>query len=186
MGVPFVVSQGVEFGARCPLWSTNSLPTTATNRKFGLMRQSVKMCIWLGEPDCYRNQENVLWSPSDAMSARNRSDRALRNPASGKRYRNSSIAKTCDEREGVTPFNLLPISSYTESGVAGDHPASTPYEVATWWCKYILPPDGVLLDCFAGSGGILQAGLDLGASKVIGIEKMKKYLTIAKKRIETS
>lgn len=59
----------------------------------------------------------------------------------------------------------------------------TPYAVAFWWVKYLLPPNGVLLDCFAGSGTMLAAGLDFGASKVIGIEKEKKYLKIAAKRI---
>ena len=63
------------------------------------------------------------------------------------------------------------------------HPSQTPYDVAAWWVKYLLPQDGVLLDCFAGSGTMLAAGLDFGASKVIGIEQQKKYLKIAEKRI---
>jgi hypothetical protein len=33
---------------------------------------------------------------------------------------------------------------------------------------------------------MLSAGLDSEASKVIGIEKMKKYVTAANKRIEAS
>ena len=63
------------------------------------------------------------------------------------------------------------------------HPATIPYDVAAWWCKYLLLQGGVLLDCFAGSGTMLCAGLDFGASKVIGIEQEKKYLKIAEKRI---
>ena len=47
-----------------------------------------------------------------------------------------------------------------------------------------MPPAGVLLDCMAGSGTMLVAGLDHGASKVIGIEKEAKYLKSARKRIE--
>jgi len=46
-----------------------------------------------------------------------------------------------------------------------------------------LPQGGVLLDCFAGSGTMLAAGLDFGAKQVIGIEKEKKYIKIAEKRI---
>jgi 16S rRNA G966 N2-methylase RsmD len=46
-----------------------------------------------------------------------------------------------------------------------------------------LPENGVLLDCFAGSGGILASGLDHGASKVIGIEKEGRYIEMAWKRI---
>jgi len=49
--------------------------------------------------------------------------------------------------------------------------------------KYLLPPNGVLLDCFAGSGTMLAADLDFGASQVIGIEKQNRYIKIAQSRI---
>ena len=62
-------------------------------------------------------------------------------------------------------------------------PATTPYAVADWWCRYILPPGGVLLDPFVGSGTMLAAALDNGASKVIGIDKEAKYLRMAAKRV---
>jgi len=92
------------------------------------------------------------------------------------------VAAAAMERGGVTPFNVLPLAATNPADHCG-HPASTPYELAAWWCRYILPPDGVLLDPFVGSGTMLQAGLDHGASKVIGIEKEKKYLQIANRRI---
>ncbi len=38
-------------------------------------------------------------------------------------------------------------------------------------------------DPFCASGTMLLAGLDHGASKVIGIEKEKRYLAITKRRI---
>lgn len=165
-------------------WSIDAMPLAGTNRKYGLLRQSVKMCVWLGPADCYRNQDAVLWTPSQATSARHRADIALRTGATGRTYRNSTIAKSADERGGTTPFNLLPISTGGQPGGAEHHPAATPYDLAAWWCRYLLPPDGVLLDPFCGSGTMLQAGLDHGASKVIGIEKEKKYLAIAKRRNE--
>jgi site-specific DNA-methyltransferase (adenine-specific) len=83
-------------------------------------------------------------------------------------------------------FNLLPISTGGQPGGSEGHPASTPYDLAEWWCRYILPPDGVLLDPFCGSGTMLQSGLDCGASQVIGIEKEKKYLQITRRRISAS
>jgi len=167
-------------------WAVDAMPLAGANRKHGLMRQSMKMCVWLGPPDCYRKQDNVLWSPSQATSARHRADIALRTGPSGRTFRNSTISKAADERGGTTPFNLLPIPTGGQPGGSGGHPASTPYDLAAWWCKYIVPEGGVLCDPFAGSGTMLQAGLDNGASSVIGIEKMKKYLTITKKRIEQS
>ena len=164
-------------------WSIDAMPLAGTNRKQGLLRQSVKMCVWLGPADCYRNQDAVLWTPSQATSARHRADIALRTGPSGRTFRNSTIAKSADERGGTTPFNLLPISTGGQPGGAEHHPAATPYDVAAWWCRYILPAGGVLLDPFCGSGTMLQAGLDHGASKVIGIDREKKYLAIAKRRI---
>jgi len=165
-------------------WSIDAMPLVGTNRKIGLMRQSVKMCVWLGSPDCYRSQDNVLWTPSDATSARHRSDIALRTGRNRRTFRNSTIAKAADERGGTTPFNCLPIPVGGNPGGSLDHPAVTPYDVVAWWCRYILPPGGVLLDPFCGSGTMLQAGLDHGALKVIGIEKEAKYLKTARKRID--
>lgn len=164
-------------------WTFDAMPLTGSSRKNGLMRQSVKMCIWLGPANCYRNQENVLCLPSDALFAEGRSDKALRNTPSGRTYRDGRIAETVEERAGTTPFNLLPVAAGGTSGTSNGHPATTPYDVAAWWVKYLLPQDGVLLDCFAGSGTMLAAGLDFGASKVIGIEQQKKYIKIAEKRI---
>ncbi len=162
------------------------MPTTIiTNRKHGLMRQSMKMCIWLGSPDCYRNQDNVLCTPSQATSARYRADMALREGPPGRTYRNSTIAKSSDERQGTTPFNVLPFSTGGQP-TAFKHPASTPYNLADWWCKYLLSKNGTLLDMFAGSGTCLQSGLENGAKSVIGIEKKKSYLTTTKKRIQNS
>ena len=46
-------------------WAFDSLPLSGTKRHQGLLRASVKMCVWLGEADCYRSQDNVLWLPSD-------------------------------------------------------------------------------------------------------------------------
>lgn len=167
----------------CYWWAVDIMPLGGIKREQGLMRPSVKMCVWLGAPDCHRKQDNVLWSPSDTLSARHRSDIALRTGPSGKTYRNSTIAKAADERGGTTPFNCLPIPVGGNSGAGHDHPAVTPYDVAAWWCKYILPPGGTLLDPMAGSGTMLLAGLDHGASKVIGIEQEARYLRVARRRI---
>ena len=154
----------------------------AANRKHGLMRQSVKTCVWLGSPDCYRNQEAVLWEESEKHSTRKWSDRALQNRPSGYTVREGRTAQTSAMRGGTVPFNLLPIPSANTDDTGG-HPASTPYDLAACWCRYTLPPKGVLLDMYCGSGTMLAAGLEHGASKVIGIEKERKFLKVAKKRV---
>jgi hypothetical protein len=165
-------------------WAIDAMPLAGTNRKIGLMRQSVKMCVWLGPPDCYRNQDGVLWTPSAATSARHRADIALRTGPSGRTFRNSTIALAADERGGTTPFNLLPIATGGQPGGSEHHPAATPYDVAAWWCRYLLPRGGVLLDPFAGSGSVLVADLDEGASRVIGIDREPKYLEICARRVQ--
>jgi hypothetical protein len=167
----------------CYWWATDALPLAGTDRKHGLMRQSVKTCVWLGPANCYRNQDAVLWTPSQAMMTKHKTDFALRVGPAGRTYRNGTIAQAADERGGTTPFNLLPIPNGGRPGGTEHHPATTPYDVAAWWCRYLLPPGGVLLDPFCGSGTMLMAGLDHDASKVIGVEKEKKYLAIAKRRI---
>jgi DNA modification methylase len=180
----FVAWAGRELGLvqDCYWWAINCLPTRATQRNVGLMRQSIKWCVWLGPPDCYRNQDAVLWEASEAMAAMNWSDRCLRNFPSGHTVRPGRVATAAIERGGVTPFNVLPLASTNPGDYCG-HPASTPCELAAWWCRYILPAGGVLLDPFVGSGTILAAGLDHGASKVIGIDKEIKYIQIASRRI---
>jgi hypothetical protein len=182
----FVAWAGREVGLvqDCYWWAVDVMPLGGIRRDLGLMRPSVKMCVWLGSPDCYRNQDKVLMTPSEATSARHRSDIALRTGPSGKTYRNSTIAKAADERGGTTPFNCLPIAVGGSSGAGHEHPAVTPYDLAAWWCRYLLPPGGVLLDPMCGSGTMLLAGLDHGASKVIGIDRVAKYVRVARKRIE--
>jgi DNA modification methylase len=164
-------------------WKTDGMPLAGATRKHGLMRPSVKMCVWLGPANCYRNQDAVLQTPSLSGFVRSRADQLLRINPSNRTYRNSTFRRALDERGGSTPFNCLPIPTGGNPGGAELHPAVTPYQVAEWWAKYILPPGGVLLDPFCGSGTMLQAGLDCGASRVIGIDREKKYLAIAKGRI---
>lgn len=42
-------------------WHNTAMPPTRhCNRKYGLMRPAVKTCVWLGSPDAYRNQDEVL------------------------------------------------------------------------------------------------------------------------------
>lgn len=161
-------------------WTQDAMPLTGTSRKQGLMRQSVKTCVWLGPKDCFRNQDAVLNTPSQRTTDRSASDDRLVQGRNDKSYRVGTMASAAAERGGTTPFNLMPISNGGQA--RGDHPATTPQQLAEFWCKYIVPENGVLLDCFAGSGGILTSGLDHG-SKVIGIEKEQRYVEMAWQRI---
>jgi len=166
-------------------WAINTLPLGG--RDVGLMRRSVKWLVWLGSPDCYRNQDKVLWDVSNCTATLQWEDRFRRRIGghpSGHSVRWQQMAAASLERGGCTPYNLLPCSAAATRAEHYGHPATTPYAVADWWCKYVLPPGGVLLDPFVGSGTTLAAGLDNGASRGIGIDKEAKYLKMAAKRVE--
>ena len=128
-------------------WNTASLPRAGCNRKVGLLRPSVKACVWLGPPTCYRNQDAILWSESEGNVRlravyRAQVDDSLKYPPSGGSMRNRRCAETALERGGVTPFNLLPLpnSNSASSGGAHGHGAATPRSLCTWWLRYLVPP----------------------------------------------
>jgi hypothetical protein len=165
-------------------WNPSSPPNVHCQRTRGLMRPSVKACVWLGDPICYRNQDEVLWTQSQANAAVDRTDRALRMLPSGLSLRRGRCAGVAEERGGVTPFNLLPIANTNSSNSAGSHGhgAGTPINLADWWTRYISPPGGVILDPFAGSGTMGLAAINRGRS-FIGIERDPGYFVIAERRI---
>jgi DNA modification methylase len=169
-------------------WNTTTLPRGVA--QFGLLRPSVKSCVWCGVADCYHNQDVVLW----AESARNHEmrvtgqaeDKPVIQPSTtggaNNRWRMVSAAV---ERGGVTPFNLLPFPNANSTSSAGSngHGAGTPLELAKWWTRYICPPGGVVLDPFVGSGTMMLAALEYGCQG-IGIDKMSKYIEMARRRVE--
>lgn len=64
-----------------------------------------------------------------------------------------------------------------------NHPTVKSIELMEYLIKLITPKDGVVLDCFVGSGTTLCACEKLGI-KYVGIEKEKDYITIAENRIK--
>lgn len=167
-------------------WNHTTMPCCpAVPRKYGLMRASVKTCCWVGAPSCYRNQDAVLWEPSQAVLAMSLEDRADRKYPSGHHKRNSRIVESVMQSGGVTPFNLLPLAnadSNTSGGALG-HGASTPRKLCSWWIRYITPPGGIVLDPFCGSGTTGVAALHDGR-RFIGIEKSAKYADTSRKWLE--
>ena len=147
------------------------------------------MCVWLGSDVCYRDQESVLWEETFENAklrsqARARNKNSLRYTTSKAHFRDIRVSKAAEERGGVTPYNILPISasnSVTSAGAYG-HGAGTPLRVADWWTRYICPSGGTILDMFAGSGTMGIAAMQ-NKCKFIGIEKMAKYAELAHRRI---
>ena len=70
---------------------------------------------------------------------------------------------------------------WTNDG-SGDHPAPYPPAVASYAMQLVCPPDGIVLDPFAGSGSTLAAARDLGR-KAIGVELEERYCEIVAERL---
>ncbi len=170
-------------------WRFDTMPTEGAPTK-GLMRQSLKACVWIGLPDCWRNQDAVLWEESDYNRAARLTGRCDRGATPSKWRPNATpivtdqkrVRAAAERRGGVTPFNVIP---ETNGSHRAGHSAPTSLKVCSWWTRYLCPPGGVCLDPFAGSGTTALAALKHGASWV-GIERVPEYVAIARKRIEAA
>src|SRR5699024_11136773 len=65
------------------------------------------------------------------------------------------------------------------------HPTVKPLAIMEWLISLVTPPDGVLLDPFAGSGTTLEAARNAGFSS-IGIEAEETYLPLIDQRLQRS
>lgn len=69
-----------------------------------------------------------------------------------------------------------------EDGTSVQHPTVKPLALMEWLCTLLTPPDGVVLDPFAGSGSTLQAARDAGF-RAIGVEREEEYVDLIKVRL---
>lgn len=182
----FMVWAGEEWNIVQDAYWWNTTSRTVGVSQWGLMRPSLKYCIWVGDENCYRNQNAVLWEES----MRNRQVRLEKRAYDLEKVRHPSttggpnirhrMAAAAAERGGVTPFNVLPIpncDSTTSAGAHG-HGAGTPLKLADWWIRYICPPGGTVCDPFTGSGTMGIAALNNGCN-FIGCEKMPTHYETA-------
>jgi hypothetical protein len=166
-------------------WNHEALPTVHCRRENGLMRPSLKMCVWLGAPECYRNQGGMLWDVATVQKGRAKESMALRYRPSGYGMRDGRLRSTAAERGGSTPFNVLPLGhdNVKSPGAAG-HGATTPFALCDWWTRYLVPPGGIVLDPFCGSDTVGVAGLRRGCT-FVGVERVPEYVEITRKRLTT-
>lgn len=188
----FMADWGERWGIVQDVWQWNYArqPTKHCDRRVGLMRPSLKACVWFGPADCCRDQSAVLLEPSEKTLAgrRTASDRPDPQPSSigaGGAMRRRRCYAASEERGGTTPFNVLPISNANSRTSAGSHGhgAGTPLALCRWWVRYICPPGGTVLDPFLGSGTVALAALKEGR-KCVGIERHPPYVAIARNRVD--
>jgi DNA modification methylase len=168
-------------------WNYTAIPSAGCDRENGLLRPSIKLCVWVGEPDCYRNQDAILWSESEHNAAQRATTRAAqREPCpSGYRRDRFKMASTALERGGVVPFNVFPIPNCHGNGShsGNGHEAATPLLLCRKWVRYLTPPGGVALDPFCGAGATGEAAI-LDGFRFIGIDRHAPYLASARERLE--
>ncbi len=166
-------------------WNIAAMPE-AHSIQAGLMRPSLKACVWCGTKDAYTDQDSVVWGESERnkqVRLAGRFDNKIH--PSGHHSNSRTMTAKAAERGGVTPFNVLPIPNTNSTNGAGSHGhgAGTPEPLADWWTRYISPPAGTVCDPFTGSGTMALAAIKLGR-KFVGIERDESYCEIAAKRIE--
>jgi DNA modification methylase len=165
-------------------WNTRSIPE-AHAIQGRLMRPSIKACVWIGRPDCYRDQDEILWSESESNKAQRLRKRCWNGHHPGGHHRNQkTLCGAAVERGGVTPFNLiLSDHGYSQRSAGGSgHVAGTPLSLSSWWSRYLCPVSGIVLDPFMGSGTTGVACVQTGR-RFIGCEMDPTYFAIAEKRI---
>jgi len=82
------------------------------------------------------------------------------------------------------PFNRIRRLQLNRSGKINHHPTVKPIKLMEYLVKLVTPPDGIVLDPFAGSGSTLIACKKLGF-RYIGIEQEAEYVEIANKRLKS-
>lgn len=176
----FMARWGDEWGLVQDVWwyNTNSQPTKHCDRTVGLLKPSVKVCVWLGSPDCHRDQSAVLVEPSASTVNDGRAnDGTLRYRPSGGHMRHKRCLATHEERGGVVPANLIPFANAEDN----KHPASTPTRLCEFLVNYLCPVGGRVLDPFMGSGTTATVCVD---RPFVGIERDAGYYAAAVERIK--
>ena len=187
----FMLWVGKEWGIVQDAWWLNDKAMPEAHSIQGrLMRPSVKACIWVGAPGCYRNQDAALWEESQSVKLRRIAERSSgrigkrKNSPSGHGVNTLTKFNAAESRGGVSPLNVFVANHERSQSSAGahGHGAGTPGKLCDWWLRYLCPPGGIVLDPFSGSGTVALAALKQG-KQAIGIERIEEYHRIAEKRI---
>lgn len=83
---------------------------------------------------------------------------------------------------GADPGNVIPVSQTYNQHRGVSHTAPMPEGLAEFFIKAMTPPDGVVVDPFAGSGTTAVVGHRLGR-RVGGLELHQEYAEAARARI---
>jgi hypothetical protein len=173
-------------------WFNSSTLATGGVGTKGLMRPSIRPCVWLGDSECYRDQSAVLKLAAPRSASQFAYDAKPQprvsgwRPGSKPRVDSPRLGDAALRRGGASPFNLIEAGGARSPGMHG-HGAGTPLALASWWTRYLVPKaeSSVVCDPFVGSGTMALAALAHGAS-FVGGDKMPEYMNIARRRIDAA
>lgn len=100
----------------------------------------------------------------------------------GASYSDSGGASRFFPTFDADPFLYQAKASKRDRGDGNRHPTVKPTALMQWLVRLVTPPDGTILDPFAGSGTTLVAALAEGR-QAIGIEREAEYVEIIKARL---
>ena len=83
---------------------------------------------------------------------------------------------------GASRFFYCAKASKADRGAGNGHPTVKPVALMRWLVRLVTPPNGTVLDPFAGSGTTLVAAKAEGFN-AIGIEREAEYVAIIKARV---
>jgi site-specific DNA-methyltransferase (adenine-specific) len=101
------------------------------------------------------------------------------------RYFYAAKADRAEREAGLQALAAVPTRIFTKGGShqrANIHPTVKPLSVMRWLVRLNVPPGGVVLDPFAGSGSTGCAAL-LEGRQFLGIEREAAYVQIARRRL---
>ena len=101
----------------------------------------------------------------------------------GKYGPDTTINDTYGDSGSAARFFYCAKASRKERGEGNNHPTVKPLALMQYLVRLVTPPDGIVLDPFAGSGSTLIAATREGL-RYIGIELNEEYIEIAEKRLQ--
>ncbi len=129
-------------------------------------------CITLESEEFYSKHFNI--SPADLSKKASKKDR--NSDWMGREIDLEKKARFDMEKGegyGIERFNTKPTQN--------NHPTVKPIDLMAWLVRLITPPEGVVLDPFAGSGSTLVAAKREGFG-FVGVERDKEYIQIIEAR----
>lgn len=162
-----------------------AMPTVHSRRSVGLLRCGMKWLVWIGPEDCYRAQEEILWTPSERILQVSLEDRSYQRRPSGHHVVQGRTREAMDERGGTTPFNCFfsaNTASHQSSGEEG-HGAGIPKELCDRLVRYLCPPGGLVLDPFCGMVTVGVAAVESGR-RFVGIDKDPQWRESGLRRLQ--